>query len=183
MSVIFVPLIIILLEIEKLGDTDPAAILRGVAEAVVKNPIAIPVVLGLAVSMIGVPLAAPVGNFADLLGNAAGPCALFAMGMFSAAQSLRAGIAETSVMTATKLIVHPVVTWLLVTQVFEMDHLWGVVTVTVAGLPTGATCFVLAQRYGVFVARTSSVVLASTLLSVITVTALLNIVKTAIPAT
>ncbi len=182
MSVVFVPLIIILLEIEKRGETEPAAILRGVAEALIKNPIVIPVVLGVSVSSIGLNVPAPFGNFADLLGNAAGPCALFAMGMFAAGQSLRSGLGETGVMTLAKLIVHPLVTWVLVTRVFEMDHLWAVVTVVVATLPTGATCFVLAQRYGVFVARTSSVTLASTLLSVITVSALLALVNTAIPA-
>ena len=183
MSVIFVPLIIILLEIEQRGETEPAAILSGVAEAVVKNPIVIPVAAGVVVSVTGFSLPAPVANFADLLGNAAGPCALFAMGMFAAGQSLRSGIAETGVMTGAKLIVHPLITWVLVTRVFEMDHLWAVVTVIVAGLPTGATCFVLAQRYGVFVLRTSSVTLASTLVSVITVSALLAVVKTTIPAT
>lgn len=182
MSVVFVPLIIISLEIEKRGETEPAAILRGVAEALVKNPIVIPVVLGVLVSSLGLSVPAPFANFADLLGNAAGPCALFAMGMFAAGQSLRSGLGETGVMTGAKLIVHPLVTWVLVTRVFEMDHLWAVVTVVVAALPTGATCFVLAQRYGVFVARTSSVTLASTLLSVITVSALLALVNTAIPA-
>lgn len=183
MSVVFVPLIIILLEIEKRGDTEPSAIVRGVAEALVKNPIVIPVAAGVTVSMSEIFIPNPVGSFADLLGNAAGPCALFAMGMFAAGQSLRSGLGETSVMTGAKLIVHPLVTWVLVTQVFEMDHLWAVVTVIVAALPTGATCFVLAQRYGVFVARTSSVTLASTLLSVVTVSAILAIVKTTIPAT
>lgn len=182
MSVVFVPLIIISLEIEKRGETEPAAVLRGVAEALVKNPIVIPVVLGVLVSSLGLSVPAPFANFADLLGNAAGPCALFAMGMFAAGQSLRSGLGETGVMTGAKLIVHPLVTWVLVTRVFEMDHLWAVVTVVVAALPTGATCFVLAQRYGVFVARTSSVTLASTLLSVITVSALLALVNTAIPA-
>lgn len=87
------------------------------------------------------------------------------------------------VMTETKLIVHPLVSRLLVTRVFETDHLCAVVMVIVAGLPTGATGFVLAHRYGVFVARTSSLTLASTLLSVITVFALLSIVKTTVPAT
>ena len=183
MSVVFVPLMIILLEIEKRGDTAPMSVVRGVAEALVKNPIVIPVAAGVAVSMSGVFVPVPVGSFADLLGNAAGPCALFAMGMFAAGQSLRSGLGETSVMTGAKLVVHPLVTWVLVTQVFEMDHLWAVVTVIVAALPTGATCFVLAQRYGVFVARTSSVTFASTLLSVITVSLILAIVKTTIPAT
>lgn len=183
MSVVFIPLMIMLLEIDRHGKTDSAAIVRGVGMALIKNPIVIPVALGVMVTLTDFPLPLPLANLADLLGNAAGPCALFAMGMFSAGQSLRSGIAETSVMTVTKLIVHPLVTWVLVTRVFEMDHLWAVVTVIVAGLPTGATCFVLAQRYGVFVARTSSVTFASTLLSVVTVSALLAIVKTTIPAT
>ncbi len=183
MSVVFIPLMIMLLEIDRRDEADAAVIARGVAVALVKNPIVIPVALGMLVTAMEIPLPRPLGNLADLLGNAAGPCALFAMGMFSAGQSLRSDIAETSVMTITKLVVHPLITWVLVTRVFEMDHLWAVVTVIVAGLPTGATCFVLAQRYGVFVARTSSVTFLSTLLSVITVSALLAIVKTTIPAT
>jgi predicted permease len=79
-------------------------------------------------------------------------------------------------------VVHPLVTWLLVTQVFEMDRLWAMVTVIVASLPTGATCFVLAQRYKVFEARTSSTTLASTALSVLTVSALVALMDTLIPA-
>lgn len=183
MSVVFIPLVIALIEVDLHKPTHATDIARGVALALIKNPIVVPVAVGAAVSLGGVPVPAPVGNLADLLGNAAGPCALFAMGMFAAGQSLRSGLSETGVMTAAKLVVHPLVTWVLATRVFEMDHLWAVVTVIVAALPTGATCFVLAQRYRVFVARTSSVTLATTLASVITVSALLALVDTVIPAT
>ena len=42
-----------------------------------------------------------------------------------------------------------------------------------AALPTGALSFVVAQRYGIFVQRSSAAILFSTLASVITVSAVL----------
>jgi predicted permease len=157
-------------------------IARDVATSLLKNPFVIPVFLAVFIQQLGVPVPVPVLRFGDLLGNAAGPCALFSLGMFAAGQLLRSGLGETGLMTLMKLVVHPLVTWLLVTQVFEMDRLWAMVTVIVASLPTGATCFVLAQRYKVFEARTSSTTLASTALSVLTVSALVALMDTLIPA-
>ena len=42
-----------------------------------------------------------------------------------------------------------------------------------AALPTGALTFVVAQRYGVYVGRTSAAILVSTILSVLTLSVLL----------
>ncbi|MFQ5757870.1 MAG: AEC family transporter [Acidiferrobacterales bacterium] len=59
------------------------------------------------------------------------------------------------------------------TSVFEVEPLWATVTILIAALPTDANCFVLAQRYNVFVAPTSATILLSTALSVVTVSLLL----------
>jgi len=50
-----------------------------------------------------------------------------------------------------------------------VDPLWAKVAVLMAALPTGAGSFVLAQAYGIYVLRTSSVILLSTVLSVVTI--------------
>jgi len=44
-----------------------------------------------------------------------------------------------------------------------------------AALPAGANCFVVAQRYGVYVQRASSGILLSTALSVVTVSLLFSL--------
>lgn len=183
LSVVCISVMVALIEYDLRRDARAKYIARDVGVALAKNPMIFPVVIGVMIPLFGLQLPASLSFFFDLLGNAAGPCALFALGMFAAGQSLRAGIAETSLITFTKLIVHPFVTWILATRVFEMDHLWAVVTVLVASLPTGASCFVFAQRYQIFVARTSSATLASTIVSIVTVSTLIALMDTVIPAT
>ncbi|MDX1512398.1 MAG: AEC family transporter [Gammaproteobacteria bacterium] len=183
LSVVGISALVTLVEIDLRREGSAKSIARDVAVSLARNPLILPVLLAVNVPLFGLELPASLAFFFDLLGNAAGPCALFALGMFAAGQSLRAGIAETGVITFVKLIVHPLVTWLLATRVFEMDYLWTVVTVIMASLPTGASCFVFAQRYQIFVARTSSATLATTALSVVTVSLLIAMTDTVIPAT
>ncbi|HEY5700602.1 MAG TPA: AEC family transporter [Gammaproteobacteria bacterium] len=183
LSAICISVMVALIEYDLRRDAGATHIARDVGLALAKNPLITPVVIGVMIPVFDLRLPTSVSFFFDLLGNAAGPCALFALGMFAAGQSLRAGIAETSVITGVKLIVHPLVTWFLATRVFEMDHLWAVVTVIMASLPTGASCFVFAQRYQIFVARTSSATLASTMFSIVTVSVLIALMDAVIPAT
>ena len=183
LSIVCISVMVALIEFDLSRDAGAKNIARDVVLSLAKNPLILPVVVGVLIPLFGLELPPAVSLFFDLLGNAAGPCALFALGMFAAGQSLRAGIPETSVITFVKLIVHPLITWVLATRVFEMDYLWAVVTVIMASLPTGATCFVFAQRYQTFVARTSSATLASTVLSLVTVSILIAIMDAVVPAT
>jgi malonate transporter len=54
-----------------------------------------------------------------------------------------------------------------------LDPLWARIAIIDAALPTAATVFVLARRYGVEVETSSNVVLLSTLGSIVSVSALL----------
>ncbi|MDX1594943.1 MAG: AEC family transporter [Gammaproteobacteria bacterium] len=180
-SVVMLNVAIALIELDVAREAGGSRILRDVGLSMVKNPIVIPVALATVFPLAGWTLPAPVAKFCDLLGSAAGPCALFALGMFVATQSLRAGVGEAGLISFFKLIVQPFVTWLLVTYVFELEPIWAVTTVLVSALPMGATCFVLAQRYEVLVNRTSSATVLSTALSVITVTLLLAWLGPSVP--
>lgn len=77
------------------------------------------------------------------------------------------------VITFFKLVVHPAVTFILVYWVFTMDPLWAKVTVLESALPMGASCFIIAQRFGVLVGVTSSATVLTTAISVISVSLLL----------
>lgn len=98
-----------------------------------------------------------------------GPCALFAIGLFLVGKPLREGLGEVTVMTVVKLVVQPVVTAGFMFWLFPVDPLWGKVAVLMATLPTGAGSFVLSLSYGLYVQRTSSVILISTIASVATI--------------
>ncbi len=60
-----------------------------VASNVMRNPLLLSALGGLACSTLGAALPAPVHTFLTLLGAAAGPTALFAIGLFLVGQQIR----------------------------------------------------------------------------------------------
>ncbi|MDX2102400.1 MAG: AEC family transporter [Alphaproteobacteria bacterium] len=144
-----------------------------IGRSLVTNPTLIAPALGALWAASGVPMLAPLKTFADILAGAAGPCALFALGLFLAGQPVRRGLDGLGWLVFLKLIVSPYFTWLIAFHVLSMEPLWAKVAVLMNALPTGAGAFVLAQQYGLKVAETSAVILVSTIVSVVTVSILL----------
>ena len=54
---------------------------------------------------------------------------------------------------------------------------WANAAVILAALPTGVTVFVIAQRYGIYVQRSSALILVSTVLSLVTLSALFVLIQ------
>ena len=136
---------------------------------VAKSPLIWPIALAAALVLAGVRIPVPVERFAELLAAAAGPCALFAIGLFVSQLSIREGIAAAWPSTALKLVVHPLLMAALAFYLVPIDPFWGKVGVVCASLPLGATAFVLAQRYRMLEAETSTGAVLSTTVSVATV--------------
>ncbi|MEM7223286.1 MAG: AEC family transporter [Pseudomonadota bacterium] len=143
-------------------------VLRKVTLGVIKSPLVLAAVAGLAVSSLNLELPKAIATFCDIMGAAAGPCALFATGLFMVGRQMTAGAAEVGWLVALKLLVQPLVTWILAYHVLEMAPIWAASTVILSALPTGASIFVVAQRYGIYVQRSTAAIMASTVLSVIT---------------
>jgi predicted permease len=68
-----------------------------------------------------------------------------------------------------KLVVHPALMALLAFYLLPIDPFWAKIGVVCASLPLGATAFVLAQRYKLLEAETSTGAVLSTAVSVLTV--------------
>jgi malonate transporter len=136
---------------------------------VVRSPLIWPIALAVVLVALEVRVPLPVERFAGLLAAAAGPCALFAIGLFVSQLSVRAGIAASWPSTAIKLAVHPLLMALLAFYLLPVDAFWAKVGVVCASLPLGATAFVLAQRYKLLEAETSTGAVLSTGVSVLTV--------------
>ncbi|MCW9034025.1 MAG: AEC family transporter [Alphaproteobacteria bacterium] len=165
-------LIIVLVEVDLRSEAGGAGIAKDVFKSLATNPVLISPVIGISLSVMEVSLPNSIASFCDILGAAAGPCALFSIGVFLAGQPLREGIGEISFLTIVKLLIHPLISWVLIVYVFEIKGIWGEVALLMAALPLGATVFVLAQRYDVYVQRSSSATLVTTIVSVITLSVL-----------
>ena len=118
----------------------------------------------------------PIDTMITFLKNAAAPCALFTMGVTVALRPLRKMPSDLPALLAVKMILHPVLVWLVLSTVGGFQREWVFTAVLMAALPPALNVFVLANQYKVFVERASTAILAGTLISVFTVTGLLYLI-------
>jgi predicted permease len=149
-----------------------ARALAGVA----RSPLIWPIALAVVLVAMGVRIPLPVERFTTLLAAAAGPCALFAIGLFVSQLSIREGFRASWPTSVLKLVLHPLLMAGLAYAVLVIDPFWAKVAVVCASLPLGATAFVLAQRYQVLEAETSTGAVLSTAASVLTVSMVMTLV-------
>jgi len=172
-SVISMVLGVLLIELEVAVGYGPFETFLNASWKVIRNPLPLSILLGLVVSAIGVDLPVPVMRWVDLLGAAASPCALFAIGLFLADKSIRHGLSEAGLIVVIKLLLQPLLALVLLPLFVDLHQVPGQVALLMAALPTAANAFVLAKQFDISVEQNTSAVLLSTALSVITVSALL----------
>ena len=149
-------------------------LLAKVAISLAKNPLMLAVFAGaLSSALLTMPKA--IMTFGELLGNAAVPCSLIAVGAFIASQRISETVSGSLAPTAIKLLLHPLLTWVIVTWVIEMDPIWSAAAILLAALPSAASCFVIARQHGILVAETSGTIWLSTVLSAGTVVVVLSL--------
>lgn len=151
----------------------PGRIARDVAVATAKNPLVIAPLAGIVVSVLGLPIPKAFDTFCTLVGGAASPCALFAIGLFLVGKPIKGDLKEVGWLCVLKLLLQPAITYVIAFKLLAMDPVWAKSAVIMAALPIGTTLSVLGQKYGVYVQRSTAAVLISTVLSVATVSALL----------
>jgi len=145
------------------------------AVGLAKNPMIVSVALGILWGTTGLALPGPVNEFLTLLGAAATPCALFAIGASLAGRSAeRVEIAGW--IAFAKLVLHPAAVagacWVFGVSGYEAG-----VMIAAAALPVAGNVFILAQHYGVAPQRVSTAILLSTAASVLTVTGVIALIS------
>jgi predicted permease len=160
--------------LELLANPRRGGVTRALA-GVARSPLIWPIAVAFVAVWLQLRVPLPVERFLGLLSAAAGPCALFAIGLFVSQLSIRQGFAASWPTTALKLVLHPVLMALLAYVVLALDPFWAKVAVVCASLPLGATAFVLAQRYKLLEAETSTGAVLSTAASVLTVSLVMTL--------
>jgi len=151
-------------------------IFRSVAAGLLKNSMIVSIVLGLAWSGLRLPIPEPMNEFLRILGNAATPGALFAIGASLASKSAeRPTVAGW--LSLCKLVLHPGAVSIAVLVLFPVDPYAGAVMIAAASLPVAGNVFILAQHYGVAPRRVSSSILISTIGAIVTVSLVIGWVR------
>jgi hypothetical protein len=147
-----------------------------VLKKIFTHPFILATIVGVLAALVQFQPPEPIGKLLDYLSNAAAPCALFAMGVTVALTPVGRMPRILGVLVPIKLVVHPVIVYVLVSWVGDFDPVWVYAAVLLASLPTATNVFVIAQQYDVWVARASSMVLVTTAVSVVSVTGLLYLI-------
>jgi len=137
------------------------------------NPIFAGLMLGLMFNFTGWSLPGPLDRVIDTLGSAALPSAVFALGASLSVYRLAGQLPQALTMVGLKIVVHPLLVWLMATFVFDVAPLWTSVAVMMAALPVGVNVYLFAMRYRACVASSATAILLSTGLSVGTISLLL----------
>src|SRR6478752_10473988 len=164
---------VMLIELEVAAGHGPVVTFLNAAWNVARNPLPLSIVAGIIWSGLALPLPTPVEKWLDLLGAAASPCALFAIGLFLSDKTIKSGLAEAGLTTLIKLLLQPLAALLILPFFVPIDSVAAKVALLMASLPTAANAFVLARQFDIQVEQNTASVLLSTAFSVVTVSALL----------
>ncbi|MER6951831.1 AEC family transporter [Nonomuraea sp. NPDC000554] len=138
--------------------------------APLRTPIVVASVLGLGMSALGWHLPAPVLRPLEILGGAAVPLALFALGMSLNGSAVAwRGVA---LVVTLKLLVHPLLAFAVGRFLFHLDGPALFAAVLFAGLPTAQNTYVYAAEYGRPTDLPRDAILVSSVLSLATLSAI-----------
>lgn len=165
--IVFSSLITLLITGARHGRVSPE-MLGALALGVLKNPMIVSMVAGLAWAGLRLPMPAPLMEFVTILGAAATPGALFAIGASLAERSAER-VRPAIWLAFAKLVLHPAAVAIAALAVFAVDPYAAGVMIAAAALPVAGNVYILASHYSVAPQRVSAAILISTAVSILTV--------------
>ncbi|MDK3019931.1 AEC family transporter [Pseudodonghicola flavimaris] len=145
---------------------------RMMGMGLLRNPMIVSLVAALIWSAAALPVPVPVNDFLSILGGAATPGALFAIGASLAGKSAeRVQIAGW--LSFCKLVLHPAAVALALLVIFPVDPFAATVVITIAALPVASNVYMIAQHYGTAPHRASAAILISTMVSILSLPAVI----------
>jgi malonate transporter and related proteins len=167
-SIVLSPLTLATLETNKAsaGGKDSAALPQAIGRSLCK-PIVLGPVLGIAFSLVGIPLSDALRHSFQLIGESAGGVGLFLTGLILSAQRIELGRNMLSG-TFLKNIVHPVLATGLI-LLLPMDRGTARAVILLCALPSGFFGILFGLRYGLESHVAGSTLIASSLASAATV--------------
>lgn len=145
--------------------------LRDAVLRIFLNPFVLSMLAGALFSRFEWKLVTPLAEIVKLLADAAGPCALFAIGVSLVRPDASIRSPMLAVPIAAKLLIHPLVVWAAM-YAFRIDPFTALVAVLVAALPSAGWVFIFAIRYEADAGRISATILLTTALAFATFSAL-----------
>lgn len=148
-----------------------------------KNPLTIAVIAGVCFSYLNIPLPKIIFRASDFLADAAGPTALFALGIglshIKFDKTMLKNKYKWVISTISfKVILQPVITLFVIAYFingFDINNIWHISAIIMAAQPIGAGVYVFAKKYNYFSEEISISIIASLIITLFTISYLLTI--------
>jgi len=148
-----------------------------IARSVVLHPLFVAAAAGAVSAAIEFEPPTALATFLEMLSGAAAPAALFALGITLSKRRFSGVGREFPVIVGLKMFAHPVIVLTILSLIGGFDPLWISVAVLMAALPTAASVYIFAEQYDAYLEGASSSILVTTLISAVTVPALLYVIS------
>jgi len=166
-----------LMALRKGQKQNPFKLFGKILLAIFSHPFILATIAGLTAAALQFTPPAPAQTAISLLAGAAAPAALFTMGVTAALRPLKTVPVELTWLVPIKLLLHPLLVYVLLTWLGPFDLVYVQTAVLLASLPAATNVFVLAQQYNIWQERASSAVVVSTLLAMISVTVVIYLLR------
>ena len=153
-----------------------AQMLRFIAKDILLNPMILATIAGLLWSATGFALPGAIAGGLSFVGAAAPPAGLFSVGVHLAAKPFRPVGVSAPVLVAIKLVVHPLIVYLLLGWIGGFDPVWVRTAILCAALPPAIEVADLARKYGADRKLAATTMVLGTAAAVVTVTVTLVLV-------
>ncbi len=163
--ILFFAIIPLLLAIHE-GQTNLKSTLVTIFKRIFYNPFIIATILGVLAASFQFKVPGAVDRTLSFLMGAAAPSALFALGVTVAMRPVGRLPAEITVALAIKLLLHPIIVYVMLSILGNFDRVWVYTAILMAALPPALSVFVMATQYQTYVERASTAVLFGTVFSV-----------------
>lgn len=150
--------------------------LKNIVLVTIKNPVIVACIAGVGCSFFKWHVPVVMDHFLKLIGATAAPLVLFALGQslfFDVRKMVGKEVVEVLFLVFIKLLILPTLAFFVGKYVIHLNHFWFASLVVMAAMPSPKNMFIFAVRYQLDVKKASAVIALSTLLSFITLDALL----------
>lgn len=137
------------------------------AHGVLTNPLIVAILSGTLFGLFGLSLPGFVGTTLNMVSNMAAPMALIALGMGLAQYSMREGLRVAGAISAIKLVVQPLVVW-VIALALGLPPMETQVVVLLASIAVGVNVYMMAMQFKVLEAQVAGSLVLSTLCSAVT---------------
>jgi predicted permease len=141
--------------------------LRRTMKGVATNPVVASILGGTAFGFLGVPLPSIIGDTMAMIGQAAIPLSLIALGMGLAEFGVREGWRESAAITILKLVAQPLAVY-AIALALSLPPLETAAVVMLAALPVGANVYLMSRHFGVLSGAIASSIVLTTALAAVT---------------